>query len=60
MTENPQEPSATGSAKIPAQHIGNTHARNFGEEAGICAGTASKDTTAVQEKILHTGTREWS
>jgi len=60
MTENLQEPSTTGSAKVPAQHIMNTHTRNLREEAGTGAGTARNDTITVLERNPHPGTREWS
>jgi hypothetical protein len=58
MTENPHEPSATGSAKVPVQHFRNTNNLTSPGEAGI--GTAGKDTTTVQEKNPDSGIPEWS
>ncbi len=59
MTENPQEPSTQGSAKVLVQHTRNTRIRTSRGEAGTAAGIVTQDTTAVQEKILHTAQQEW-
>ncbi len=55
-----QESSTTGSAKIHAQHTKNTYTHTPREEARTDSGTVRKDTTSVQDKNPHPGSREWS
>jgi hypothetical protein len=60
MTTSNQESSIQGSAKVKVQHTRKTHTSPSREETGTGAAIVTQDTTAVQERILHTGKPEGS